>query len=73
MNYEVKAADRQHYFWKRNSLGIELFTPEVFDQKFKYIHHNPVNAGLCKYPEDYKYSSAGYYETGVDSFGLLEH
>jgi len=25
------------------------------------------------YPEDYKYSSAKFYETGVDDFGLLTH
>jgi len=27
----------------------------------EYIHNNPVNAGLCKLPEEYKYSSAGHY------------
>ncbi len=28
-----------------------------FGQKMEYIHYNPVAAGLCAYPEDYKYSS----------------
>ena len=70
--YIVQAADRQHQFWKRNSLRIELFTPSVFEQKLEYIHDNPVNAGLCKYPEEYKYSSAKFYETGFDSFDILE-
>ena len=32
----------------------------------EYIHYNPITAGLCAYPEDYKYSSAKYYETGED-------
>ncbi len=25
------------------------------------------------YPEDYKYLSAGFYETGIDEFGILSH
>jgi len=25
------------------------------------------------YPEEYKYSSAGFYETGIDEFGILTH
>jgi hypothetical protein len=34
------------------------------------IHYNLVTAGLCAYPEDYKYSSAKFYETGEDEFGI---
>ncbi len=37
----------------------------------EYIHYNPVAAGLCAYPEEYKYSSAKFYETGVDECSLL--
>jgi putative transposase len=71
--YEVNSADRKHHFWKRNSLGTELFTREVLLQKLNYIHQNPVSAGLCVYPQEYKYSSAMFYYTGVDEFDLLEH
>jgi hypothetical protein len=45
---------------------------EVFMQKMEYIHYNPVNAGLCAYPED-NYSSAKFYETGKDEFGIMTH
>ena len=69
--FKVDTKDREYQIWKRNPLSIELFTPAVFHQKIDYIHNNPVRAGLCKYPEDYKYSSARYYETGVDEFGLF--
>ena len=31
--YKVASADRKHNFWKRNSLGIELFSETVFLQK----------------------------------------
>ena len=35
-----------------------------FIQKMEYIYNNPVIAGLCTYPEQYKYSSAKFYFTG---------
>ena len=72
-SYKVNEADRKHHFWKRDPLGVELFTQKVFDQKLEYIHYNPVNAGLCKYPEEYKYSSALFYHNGEDHTGILEH
>ena len=71
--YEVNIADRKHSFWKRNPLGIELYTEAVFLQKLDYIHENPVKAGICRHAEEYKYSSALFYETGEDYFGMLEH
>jgi putative transposase len=72
-NYLAYTGDRMYHFWKRNSLGIELFSPKVFLQKLTYIHENPVRAGICKLPQEYKYSSAAFYETGVDRFKILEH
>ena len=38
----------------------------------------PVAAGLCAYPEEYKYSSAKFYESEVDDpiaigFGFIKH
>ncbi|MDB4902821.1 MAG: transposase [Mucilaginibacter sp.] len=71
----VNAKDRQYQFWERNSLSIDLWSPNVFMQKLDYIHNNPLQDKwqLVKYPEDYKYSSAKFYETGIDEFGLLTH
>jgi hypothetical protein len=43
-------------------------------------HNNPIkdSRNLVTYPENYKYSSAKFYETGIDDpiaigFGLLTH
>ena len=71
----VNSKDRQYQFWERNSLSVDLWTEEVFIQKLIYIHNNPIKEplNLVVYPEDYKYSSAKFYETGVDDFGLLTH
>ncbi len=71
--FKVGAKDRQYQFWERNPLSIDLYTHEVFMQKLEYIHWNPVKAGLCSCPEEYKYSSARFYITGVDEFGFLTH
>jgi len=73
--YKVNAKDRQYQFWERNSLSIDLWSPDVFMQKLDYIHDNPLQPKwrLCNYPEDYKYSSAKFYKTGIDDFGLITH
>ena len=72
-HFEVNAKDRYYQFWERNALSVELRTDSVFRQKLDYIHWNPVRAGLCTLPEEYKYSSALFYETGVDNWGFLTH
>ena len=71
--YEVNAIDRKYNFWQRDSLNIELFTAAVFQQKLNYIHYNPVKANLCTLPEDYHFSSALFYEKGIDHFGFIDH
>lgn len=72
-SYKVNKYNKEYQFWKRDSLGIELISPVVFQQKLNYIHKNPVKAGLCINSEDYHYSSAKFYHDGTDSFGMLTH
>ena len=72
-NYKVQTSDREYQFWERNPLSIELYSEKVLVQKLNYLHHNPVKAQLCLYPEDYKYSSAKFYETAEDKWGILSH
>jgi len=69
----VKAKDRQYQFWERNALSFDVYSEAVLLQKIQYIHQNPVKAGLVILPEEYKYSSAEFYETGKDNFGFIEH
>ncbi|MES2646796.1 MAG: transposase [Bacteroidota bacterium] len=71
--FKVNTSDREYQFWERNALSIELRTEKFFLQKFWYIHANPVKARLCTKPEQYKYSSALFYETGIDNWGFLTH
>jgi putative transposase len=69
--FMVNRKDRMYQFWKRDSMQIDIYSEKFFRQKLTYIHDNPVKAGLCTLPEDYKYSSAAFYETGIDIWGLM--
>ena len=70
---KVKASDRVYQVWERNPLSVSLCTQVVFKQKLHYIHANPVVAGLCKFPGAYKYSSAAFYEKGINEWNFLTH
>jgi REP element-mobilizing transposase RayT len=72
-NYRVNASDRVHQFWEREPLWVECYNMEMVEQKLNYIHKNPC-AGKWMLADniiEYKYSSAKFYETGIDDFGLL--
>jgi putative transposase len=44
-------------------------------QKLDYLHYNPTQEHwqLSKTYLEYYYSSAQFYETGIDNFGFLTH
>ena len=71
-NYKVKASDRQYQFWERNPLSVDLWSRPVFLQKLNYMHNNPTQPKwkLSRYPEEYKYSSAKFYEKGINQFAF---
>ena len=71
--FKVNAKDRIYQFWERNPLSVEIWSEKVLLEKLKYIHENPVRAGMYKYADDYKYSSALFYKSGKDNWGFLTH
>jgi REP element-mobilizing transposase RayT len=73
--YEVVANNKSHEFWQRDSLAIPLYSRPFLLQKITYVHNNPVakHWRLAEYPAAYWFSSASFYETGVDEFGILTH
>jgi REP element-mobilizing transposase RayT len=75
ITYRVGVANKQHEFWQRDSLAIELYTPDVAYQKLDYIHLNPMakDWNLVTDPCDYKYSSALFYEKEDHRFEFLRH
>lgn len=73
--FKVNASNKQYEFWQRDSLGIEIYSKSVAIQKLGYMHFNPVK-GKWKLAFDdlsYFYSSARFYETGLDDFGFLKN
>ena len=70
---KVNKYDRTYQIWKREPLCVELFTEKVFMQKLQYIHDNAIAAGLVSFAEEYKYSSAKFYLSGIDEFNILTH
>jgi hypothetical protein len=50
-------------------------TGEMTTQKLNYIHANPLQGkwNLADTAIDYRFSSAAFYETGIDSWGFITH
>lgn len=74
LKFQVNAANKKFEFWQRDSLAIELYSPEIIFQKLDYIHHNPVSKkwNLTDDFTLYPYSSASFYEKGESSFTFLK-
>jgi REP element-mobilizing transposase RayT len=61
-----KAADEasnvhKYKFWRHDNHPIEIWSNKVIAEKIRYIHNNPVDAGLVFKAEEYMYSSATDY------------
>ena len=71
--YAVNDHERNHRFWQRDPLAVEMDSIKKIEQKIEYIHLNPLQDhwNLVKCPKDYFWSSAAFYEGGVDNFGIL--
>lgn len=67
--------ERQYRIWQRDPLAILMDSRKKVEQKIEYIHLNPLQEhwNLADRPENYRWSSAKFYETGEDEFGILTH
>ena len=72
-NYRSTQEDRQYHFWERRPYRATMYNRKTASQKINYMHNNPVKADLCKFPEDYKYSSARFYMLNQDEWGFITH
>lgn len=74
--YQVNEYDREYRLWQRDPAAILITCKEMLEHKLKYIHNNPLQEhwSLVNRPEDYKYSSSGYYEEGrKDWYFLIDY
>ncbi|MGM9476777.1 transposase [Pedobacter sp. GSP4] len=72
-HFKVDDGERSFRLWQRDPLAVVMDKPDKLEQKIDYIHLNPLQERwqLCQNPEDYDWSSAKFYETGIDDFGFL--
>jgi len=72
---EFNSNERKHRFWQRDPLAVKVYSARVMVQKLEYIHLNPLQEkwNLAIRPEDYRWSSAKFYETGEDEFKIITH
>ncbi len=49
------------WFWEEGYHGEEIITKDFFESKLKYIHLNPVRAGIVEKEEEYLLSSCADY------------
>jgi putative transposase len=49
-------------FWQKGFFDFTILTDKKFQEKYNYIHYNPVKKDLVIRAEDYKYSSAREYK-----------
>jgi putative transposase len=57
--------DAEH-FWQKRYYDFNIRNYPQFVEKLRYIHRNPVKAGLCEPPEDWEWSSFRHYATGSE-------
>jgi putative transposase len=55
---ELELAVPDQGFWMREYWDRFIRHEEHFQQAIRYIHENPVKAGLCSAPEEWRWSSA---------------
>ncbi len=54
------------HFWQKRYYDFNIRIYSQFVEKLRYIHRNPVKAGLCERPEDWEWSSFRHYSTGCE-------
>ncbi|HEY3975585.1 MAG TPA: transposase [Candidatus Sulfotelmatobacter sp.] len=63
--------DAEH-FWQKRYYDFNVRDHAQFVEKLRYIHRNPVKAGLCERPEDWEWSSFRHYATGDEGCVEIE-
>jgi putative transposase len=62
LKLSVSKQSPQRPFWQDRYYDFNVITWRAFNDKRKYIHRNPVRAGLVENPEDWRHSSYPTYQ-----------
>lgn len=73
--FKVDDSEREYRIWQRDPLAIHMDSKQKVEQKIDYIHRNPLHErwNLVDCPENYRWSSAKFYQSEKDEFGFLTH
>lgn len=65
--YYNKRYNRVGYVFRDRYLSEGIYNEKYFYNCLKYIFNNPVKAGICKNPKDYKYSNCKHVNIDFDN------
>jgi putative transposase len=64
--------ENAEHFWQKRYYDFNIRDYPQFMEKLRYIHRNPVRAGLCERSEDWAWSSFRHYATGCEGTVEIE-
>ena len=70
LKLSVAAKREERPFWQARYYDFNVFTAAKRVEKLNYMHENPVTRGLVGFPENWAWSSARHWLTGVP--GVVE-
>ena len=71
--YYNKKYNRVGYVFRDRYKAEGIYSEEQLNNCIRYIYNNPVKAGICKSPEEYKYSNYKKIEEGEnDNYNFLD-
>ena len=71
--YYNKKNNRKGYFWADRFKSVIVERGETLVNCSAYIDLNPIRAGIVKKPEEYRWSSIGYYAGTGNKDNFLKH
>ena len=67
----ITARNGKCHFWQvGGGYDRNIYSDKEFVEKLDYVHDNPVTRGLVKYPTEWRWSSARWYD-GQRGGGIL--
>lgn len=61
---------RSRPFWQARYYDFNVWSKQKIEEKVRYMHFNPVERELVSSPEDWEWSSARHYQSGLE--GVVE-
>jgi len=71
--FKVDDKQRSYRIWQRDMHAVLMDSKSKMEQKIIYIHNNPLHQkwNLALRNQEYKWSSASFYENNSNDFGCL--